>query len=119
MNADTLTGAVKAVYDSLKGIRQAQVLGYVPPPGNVQSPCVIVDLNGLSYDEMIFRVPVRVYVSASRHGTVEGAQQKVLEVVDLVEDALVDVSVQSSGRIAYIEMGDAWVTDMTVTVSRI
>lgn len=119
MNAETLTEARAAVYDALKAVRQVQVLPYVPPPGNVQSPCVIVDLNGLSYDEMVFRVPVRVYVAASRHGTVEGAQEKVLEVVDLVEDALVDVSVQSSGRIAYVEMGDAWVTDMTVTVSRI
>lgn len=119
MNAETLTEARTAVFDAIKSIRQAQVLGYVPPPGNVQSPCVVVDINGLSYNELTFQVPVRAYVAASRHGTVEDAQQKVLEVVDLVEDRLMDVSVQSSGRIAYIEGSDAWVADMIVTVSRI
>lgn len=119
MNAETLGEAITAVYGALKAIRQAQVLDHVPPPGNVQSPCVIVDRNGLFYDEMTYRVPVRAYVAASRHGTVEGAQAKLDEVIDLVEDALADVSVQSSGRVAYIEGSDAWVADMIVTVSRI
>lgn len=119
MNAETVSEAISAVYGALKSIRQAQVLDYVPPPGNVQSPCVIVDRNGLSYDEETFRVPVRAYVAASRHGTVEGAQARLDEVIDLVEDALADVSVQSSGRVAYIEGTDAWVADMIVTVSRI
>lgn len=119
MNAETLTDAVATVHDALKAIRTAQVLDYVPPPGNVQSPCVIVDRNGLSYDELNWRVPVRIYVAASRHGTVAGAQQKLDEVVDLVEDALVDVSVQTTGRIAYVDASDVWLADMVVTVSRI
>lgn len=119
MNAETLNDARAAVYAALRSIRQAQVLEYVPPPGNVQSPCVVVDLNGLTYNEATYQVPVRAYVAASRHGTVEGAQEKLAEVVDLVEDALADVSVQSSGRIAYVEGSDAWVADMVVTVSRI
>jgi hypothetical protein len=119
MNAETVSDAVAAVYQALRSLSGAQVMDHVPAPGNVASPVVIIDRNGLVFNEMDYRVPVRIYVAASRHGTVRDAQHVFDDVLDGVEGLLADVSVQSTGRVAYLEASDVWLGDMQVTVSRI
>ena len=119
MNAETLSDAVAAVYQELRSLSEAQVLDHVPPPGNVASPVVIVDRNGASFNEMDYRIPVRIYVAASRHGTARDAQVLFDDVLDGVEGLLADASVQSTGRVAYVEGSDVWLGDMQVIVSRI
>ena len=119
MNASSVAEAVAEVYQVIRAVSSAQVVDFVPPPGNVASPVVIIDRNGLSFNEESYRVPVRIYVAASRHGTVEGAQDVLDEVLDAIEGELADASAQSTGRVAYLEASDVWLGDMTVTVSRI
>lgn len=118
MYAEKISEAVGAIRAVL-AVVPVTVYDYVPPPGQVASPVVIIDRNGRRHDAAETIVPVRVYVAASKHGGARAAQLVLDETLDAIEDALAADSAQSEGDTAYIDAADVWVADLRVTVSRI
>lgn len=118
MYSETFGGAIDAVASVLGSVRTITVLDYVPPPGAVGSPCVIVDRDGARVAEDAYTIPVRIYVAASKHGGVRDAQLVLDETVDAIDEAFADDSAPFSGGMQYIEASDVWFGDFTTTVSR-